>query len=89
MPVEELSTGVDLYYESQGRGEAVVFIPGTGFAGNVWMETQAEPLSRSLRSPGCWFTQRRVWLCRYSDAAKTFHRRRFPSQASRGEPRAW
>ena len=42
MPVEKLSTGVDLYYESQGRGEAVVFIPGTGFAGNVWMETQVE-----------------------------------------------
>jgi pimeloyl-ACP methyl ester carboxylesterase len=49
MPVEKLSTGVDLYYESQGRGEAVVFIPGTGFAGNVWMDTQVEPLSRSLQ----------------------------------------
>ena len=49
MPVEKLSTGVDLYYESQGGGEAVVFIPGTGFAGNVWMDTQVEPLSRSLQ----------------------------------------
>ena len=37
------------YYESQGRGEAVVFIPGTGFSGNVWTETQVEPLSRSLQ----------------------------------------
>jgi pimeloyl-ACP methyl ester carboxylesterase len=49
MPVERLSTGIDLYYESQGRGEAVAFIPGTGFAGNVWMETQVEPLSRSTQ----------------------------------------
>ena len=49
MPLEKLSTGIDLYYESQGRGEAVVFIPGTGFSGNVWMETQVEPLSRSLQ----------------------------------------
>src|SRR3954469_23026827 len=49
MPVQNLSTGIDLYYESQGRGDAVVFIPGTGFAGNVWMETQVEPLSRSLQ----------------------------------------
>ena len=48
MPLEKLSTGIDLYYESQGRGEAIVFIPGTGFSGNVWMETQMEPLSRSL-----------------------------------------
>jgi pimeloyl-ACP methyl ester carboxylesterase len=49
MPVQNLSTGIDLYYESQGRGDAVVFIPGTGFAGNVWVETQVEPLSRSLQ----------------------------------------
>jgi pimeloyl-ACP methyl ester carboxylesterase len=49
MPLEKISTGIDLYYESQGRGEAVVFIPGTGFSGNVCMETQVEPLSRSLQ----------------------------------------
>jgi pimeloyl-ACP methyl ester carboxylesterase len=49
MPLEKISTGIDLYYESQGRGEALVFIPGTGFSGNVWMETQVEPLSRSLQ----------------------------------------
>jgi pimeloyl-ACP methyl ester carboxylesterase len=48
MPLEKLSTGIYLYYESHGRGEAIVFIPGTGFSGNVWMETQVEPLSRSL-----------------------------------------
>ena len=49
MPVQKLSTGIDLYYESHGGGEAVVFIPGTGFAGNVWMETQVKALSRSLQ----------------------------------------
>jgi pimeloyl-ACP methyl ester carboxylesterase len=49
MPLEKISTGIDLYYESQGRGEALVFIPGTGFSGNVWMETQVEPLSPSLQ----------------------------------------
>ena len=46
MPVVKLSTGIDLYYESHGRGEAIVFIPGTGFAGNVWMETQVEELAK-------------------------------------------
>ena len=49
MPVQKLSTGIDLHYESHGRGDAVVFIPGTGFAGNVWMETQVQALSRSLQ----------------------------------------
>ena len=49
MPAEKISTGIDLYYESHGRGESLVFIPGTGFSGNVWMETQVEPLSRSLQ----------------------------------------
>ena len=49
MPLEKISTGIDLYYESQGRGEALVCIPGTGFSGNVWMETQVEALSPSLQ----------------------------------------
>jgi pimeloyl-ACP methyl ester carboxylesterase len=47
MPVAKLSTGIDLYYECHGHGEAIVFIPGTGFAGNVWMESQVEELARS------------------------------------------
>jgi len=29
MPIAKLSTGINLYYESYGRGEAIVFIPGT------------------------------------------------------------
>ena len=36
MPIATLSTGIDLYYETHGAGEPVVFIPGTGFSGNVW-----------------------------------------------------
>ena len=29
MPLAKLSTGIDLYYESHGQGDAVVFIPAT------------------------------------------------------------
>lgn len=47
MPVAKLSTGINLYYESHGHGEPIVFIPGTGFAGNVWNESQMEDLARS------------------------------------------
>jgi pimeloyl-ACP methyl ester carboxylesterase len=47
MPVAKLSTGINLYYESHGHGEPIVFIPGTGFAGNVWNESQVEELARS------------------------------------------
>jgi pimeloyl-ACP methyl ester carboxylesterase len=49
MPVAKLSSGIDLYYESHGHGEPVVFIPGTGFAGNVWAESQVKELARSYR----------------------------------------
>jgi pimeloyl-ACP methyl ester carboxylesterase len=47
MPVAKLSTGINLYYESHGHGEPIVFIPGTGFAGNVWIESQVQELARS------------------------------------------
>jgi aminoacrylate hydrolase len=47
MPIAKLATGIDFYYERHGHGEAIVFIPGTGFAGNVWMESQVEELARS------------------------------------------
>jgi pimeloyl-ACP methyl ester carboxylesterase len=49
MPIAKLPTNIDLYYESHGHGEAIVFIPGTGFAGNVWMESQVEELAKSFR----------------------------------------
>ena len=47
MPLAKVSTGITLYYESHGRGEPIVFIPGTGFAGNVWIESQVQELARS------------------------------------------
>lgn len=34
----KLETGVELYYETYGEGEAVVLLPGTGFACDVWRE---------------------------------------------------
>jgi pimeloyl-ACP methyl ester carboxylesterase len=49
MPIAKLSTGIDLYYESHGHGEPVVFIPGTGFAGNVWIDSQVQPLSQRFQ----------------------------------------
>jgi len=49
MPVGELATGVDIYHEVHGDGEAVFFIPATGLAGNVWDETQVEPLSELFK----------------------------------------
>jgi len=49
MPVGTLATGVDIYHEVHGDGEAIFFIPGTGLAGNVWNETQVGPLSESFK----------------------------------------
>lgn len=49
MPMQRLGTGVDLYYESHGKGEPLVLIPGTGFAGNVWDPFQVPGLSKNLQ----------------------------------------
>ena len=49
MPKQRLGTGIDLYYESHGKGEPLVLIPGTGFAGNVWSPSQVPVLSQKLR----------------------------------------
>ncbi len=48
MPVVNLPTGVDLYYESHGQGEPLVFIPSTAFSGEVWKPYQVPGLSKSL-----------------------------------------
>ena len=48
MPVERLPTGVELYYESHGKGEPLVLIPSTGFSGEVWLADQVPELSKSL-----------------------------------------
>jgi pimeloyl-ACP methyl ester carboxylesterase len=49
MPLAKLSTGIDLYYESHGQGEPIVLIPGTGFAGNVWTDSQVKDLSQRFQ----------------------------------------
>ncbi|MBI2211974.1 MAG: alpha/beta hydrolase [Deltaproteobacteria bacterium] len=48
MPNVKLPTGVDLYYESHGQGELLVFIPSTAFSGEVWKPYQVPGLSKSL-----------------------------------------
>jgi len=48
MPNVKLPTGVDLYYESHGQGEPLVFIPSTAFSGEVWKPYQVPGLSKSL-----------------------------------------
>src|SRR6476619_5356309 len=49
MPVAQLTTGIDLYYEVQGEGEPLVLIPATGFSGDVWLPDQVPTLSKSLQ----------------------------------------
>jgi pimeloyl-ACP methyl ester carboxylesterase len=57
MPNAKLSTGVNLYYESHGRGEPLILIPSTAFSGEVWKPSQlplAEFLNLVLHDPrGC------------------------------------
>ena len=47
MPNVQLPTGVDLYYESHGQGEPLIFVPSTAFSGEVWKPSQM-PLAESL-----------------------------------------
>jgi pimeloyl-ACP methyl ester carboxylesterase len=49
MPTTRVSTGIDLYYETHGQGEPVVFIPSTSYSGDVWLDSQVPTLSRSLQ----------------------------------------
>lgn len=49
MGLASLTTGIELYHEVHGDGEAIIFIPGTGLAGNVWHETQVAPLSKQFK----------------------------------------
>jgi pimeloyl-ACP methyl ester carboxylesterase len=48
MPIASLATGADIYYESHGQGEPLVFIPATGFSADVWKHHQVPELSKSL-----------------------------------------
>ena len=47
MPNVKLPTGVDLYYESHGGGEPLIFVPSTAFSCDVWKPSQL-PLADSL-----------------------------------------
>ena len=47
MPNVKLPTGVDLYYESHGQGEPLIFVPSTAYSGEVWKPSQM-PLAQSL-----------------------------------------
>ena len=57
MPNVKLATGVDLYYESHGRGEPLIMVPSTAYSGEVWKPSQmllAESLNLILHDPrGC------------------------------------
>jgi pimeloyl-ACP methyl ester carboxylesterase len=44
-----LPTGVDLYYESHGQGEALVLVPSTAFSAEVWKPYQVPGLSKALK----------------------------------------
>ena len=48
MPNVKLPTGVDLYYETHGQGEPLIFVPSTAYSGEVWKPSQM-PLASSLR----------------------------------------
>jgi pimeloyl-ACP methyl ester carboxylesterase len=47
MPNIKLPTGVDLYYETHGQGEPLIFVPSTADSGEVWKPSQM-PLAQSL-----------------------------------------
>src|SRR5687768_15096811 len=48
MPNVKLPTAVDLYYEVQGTGEPLIFVPSTAYSGEVWKPSQM-PLAASLK----------------------------------------
>jgi pimeloyl-ACP methyl ester carboxylesterase len=47
MPTIKLPTGVDLYYETHGQGEPLLFVPSTAYSGEVWKPSQM-PLANAL-----------------------------------------
>jgi len=48
MPMVNLPTGVNLYYESHGKGEPLFLVPSTAFSGEMWKPFQVPGLSPSL-----------------------------------------
>ncbi|MBM4264673.1 MAG: alpha/beta hydrolase [Deltaproteobacteria bacterium] len=68
MAIADLPTGVKLYYESHGEGEPFVFIPATGFSGEVWKSHQVPVLAKSMRvitfdPRGCGRSSRVTGVC--------------------------
>ncbi|HEY1265771.1 MAG TPA: alpha/beta hydrolase [Candidatus Binatia bacterium] len=57
MPNVKLPTGVDLHYESHGRGEPLILVPSTAFSCDVWKPSQmalADSLNLVIHDPrGC------------------------------------
>ena len=49
MPNVDLPSGVNLYYEVHGSGEALVLVPSTAFSCEVWKPYQVPTLSRELQ----------------------------------------
>jgi len=47
MPNVKLPTGVNLYYETHGQGEPLIFVPSTAYSGEVWKPSQM-PLAESM-----------------------------------------
>jgi pimeloyl-ACP methyl ester carboxylesterase len=48
MPNVNLPTGVNLYYETHGQGEALLLVPSTAFSADVWKPSQL-PLAQSTQ----------------------------------------
>jgi pimeloyl-ACP methyl ester carboxylesterase len=68
MPSVKLPTGVAIYYESHGQGEALVLIPATGFSADVWKSHQVPGLSKDMRliifdPRGCGRSSRVTGVC--------------------------
>ncbi len=49
MPNVNLPSGANLYYETHGAGEPLLFFPSTAFSGEVWKPYQVPALAPSLR----------------------------------------
>jgi len=49
MPLEPISTGIDLYYEIHGTGEPLVLIPSTAYGANVWEPHQVPGLEDDVQ----------------------------------------
>ncbi|MDH3241031.1 MAG: alpha/beta hydrolase, partial [Alphaproteobacteria bacterium] len=49
MPLERISTGIDLYYEIHGTGEPLVLIPSTAYGANVWAPHQVPGLGAEVQ----------------------------------------